>query len=732
MAHKKLFFALLFLIQQSVFAAEIRRGPGGENSNLRFSRGELPSHRLERESSERPPSREGTSTIVRSSSGEVAKCEDGNTLPLSLLKLITENGNGIEITHNLTNLNIPKDQKRVTVDIPSYLGNCADLSPKIFQDEKQNLLSVTVENNFPIDDYLLGLGEFKDKGPRKKIKGLGMINSNGKNYTADDLKKMNAVEKFEACMTLEGLLSMNDNNQPELKWPEVKGYKESNSQSFNIDFNPNKDLKVIFASPREGARAYGPAFSYDENSTVAFNNATKCLKREEIIRGGVYLWDEVDRKYAKLQEDCLGSHHRIKDALARIGEFPEKDLFRKILEKQLQNELNEMAQDRFKRMEDLSKKMLDPKTGRDEMEKYSGEYISFVRELDNFYVKNKIDELEKYTKKRSSANVSEKEKKEIDLEILRLNKEISQYSSGEVSKKLNSTKVLEKLRENGLVDEANEIAEFKLKSLYFGRVYFYPIKPDERGNSMTFQEAEKKLRKDSTKYRKDSELFSKVYMSKTGQGKFSTDYAKKMQGSQARIQAAYASYQAEEQKAMSYCQITMIGSVQNSVKCKQLMSPEARQRRMRTLQAKVNAYQGKMTQDHEIYKKLFALESEAAKIKKPKPDDDGSREGDDGFEDFLGNSSPFDIENINDSIIADDKSGNSMLANPQGGRNPSSGYPGISPQMGNYNLYQGRGNPPMLNQSMVPYGSAGGYNMYSSPGIQNPGLGGGFNFGNRY
>ncbi|TDJ07920.1 MAG: hypothetical protein E2O68_02835, partial [Deltaproteobacteria bacterium] len=547
-------------------------------------------------------------TIARTSEGRVITCEsDEEFVPLALMKLISESGDGIAIESDISDGSVDDDKKTITVKIPSYLGSCADLKPKIHQDTGKNLVVVTVENKFPLDDFLLGKGKFKRAQnviPRPGVTGVA-----GNPYTQEDLNDMTTTEKFEACMTIKRQLVPNGRGGAQLKWPKRKGYKTTLAESIPVEFTPNKNMKVIFGSPKQASRDYGAAYSWDGDSEVSINNPTKCLSFEEMSEGGKYLFDETDRRYANLQEDCEGNFLEVMKGLKRVVDFAEKDLFKQVLERELDNKLEEMAKDRYKRLENLAKKLNDKSITRAEAERLSQDYLNYIRELDTYYLKPKIDKLRKLVLQRQRGkNLSKSKKAQLDEQILELNKQIGAYSSRKLDKKLDSKATLANLRNLGLTEEAEEIAEFKLYSSYYGRVYETKEKKERRGGKLTIDNAQSQIYKRLGQYRKENMVYDQAYSAKTGQGNFSRQFVGRIQQSQQLLQKAYVDYQKGEMEAMKACQYGILGSLQNPVKCKRVMDPKARQRRQMQLQEKVKYYQKKVQADHGTYQQFVKLE----------------------------------------------------------------------------------------------------------------------------
>jgi len=595
-------------------------------------------------------------TVAKTSEGKVITCEsDEDYLPLSLMKLMSENGDGVEIESDINDGSVPDNQKTVTIKIPSYLGSCADLKPKIHQDSGSNLVVVTVENKFPLDDFLLGTGKFKKARAKDIPARVGVTGVEGNSFTQADLDKMTTTEKFEACMTIKKQLVPNGKGGAELKWPKRKGYKTTLSESIPVDFTPNKNMKVVFGSPREAGRAYGPAYSWDDKSQVSINNPAKCLAFEDMTEGGKFLFDETDRKYANLQEDCEGNFLEVMKGLKNVVDFAEKDLFKEVLERELDNKLDEMAKDRYKRLENIAKKLNDKNISRGEAEILSQQYLNYVRELDTYYLKPKVDKLRKLVlQKGRGKDLPKSEKDRLDKEILELNKQIGFFSSKKLDKKLKSKETMANLRQLGLTEEAEEIAEFKLYSAYYARVYDTPTKNEKRGSKLTIDNAQSQIYKRLGKYRQENKIYEQAYQAKTGQGNFSRQFVGRIQQSQQLLQKAYTDYQKGEMEAMKACQYTMLGSLRNPVKCKRVMDPKARQKRQMMLQEKVKYYQKKVQTDHGTYKQFVKLEQQGMDYKqkqkekedkakgKGKPGDFTQAIGD--MDDILDDGNPFNFD----------------------------------------------------------------------------------------
>lgn len=652
-------------------------------------------------------------TPTASSSGKYLSCQgDEKYVPLSLLKLITENGEGIEIESNLDDTRVPPDQKTVSLKVPSYIGGCAELKPKIHQDENSNLLIVTVENEFDLDKYLIG----KNKIPRVGVTGV-----EGNNYTESDLKNMNTTEKFEACMTIKELLVPDGRGSAELNWPAKKGYKSSVTQPIKINFNPDGDTKIVFGTPKEAARDYGAAYGWDTNSKISVNNPAKCLVLEEMApKKGMYLFDEQDRKYVSLKESCEGNYLQVMEGLKKVADFAEKDLFKRILEKELDQKLEVMVQDRFSRLGVLAKELNNPNLSREDAERLSAQYLNFVREIDTYYTKPKIEKLRKiYNQKQMVTNLTPAQKDRIDRDILVLNRQISQYSTGKIDKNLDSKGTMANLRRLGLTEEAEEIAEFKLYSSYYGRVYDKPEPKETRGPKLNADQAQGQIFKQLSQYKSESEMYDKAYRARTGQGNFSSLYAQRIKQNQEAMNRAYMDYQAQEMKNYSYCQISMIGSQVNPYKCKQVMGAQAVQRRQAQLMEKIKYYQTKTQKDNEIFKQFQELErigretKEAERLRQQQNNVmNNITEISENYDDILdrGNPFSFDYERTTTNISENSPGNYNMFGNPSAPQIPG----------GNFNM-MGSGNGPQGPNNYIMTMPGGGMNTPTMTGGLNQG-----------
>ncbi len=688
-----------------------------------FSRGpkelEFPAPSFSETTQGEPPKIDSFVPIAQTTKTKILSCEgDQKFVPLTLLKLITENGEGIEIESNLDDTRVPPDKKTVSLKIPSYIGACADFKPKLNQDQDSNLLVVTVENDFPLDQFLLG----KNKIPRVGVTGV-----EGNPYTAADLNKMSVTEKFEACMTIQEILVPDGRGSAELAWPKKKGYKSAETEPIKISFNPGGNTKIVFGTPREAARDYGASFRWDTTSKMNIENPAKCLALEELSPGkGMFLFDDEDRKYVSLKEKCEGNYLQVMDGLKKVTDFAEKDLFKKILEKELDQKLEIMVQDRFSRLTEISKRLNDPNLSREEAEKLSDQYLTFLREIDTYYTKPKIEKLRKIvSQKQMGTNLNPQQKDVLDREILVLNRQIAQYSTGKIDKALDSKSTMGNLRRLGLTDEAEEIAEFKLYSSYYGRVYDRPESKETRGPKLTIDQAQGQIFKQLAQYKSESQVYDQAYKARTGQGTFSSIYGQRIKQNQEAMNRAYQDFQQQEMKNYSYCQISIIGSMVNPYKCQQVMSASAVQRRQAQLLEKIKYFQTKTQKDNEMYRQFFELErigrevKEAEKVREQKNRViDNLDNISQNYDDLLDKGNPFTFDY--------EKTTNNILENNPGNYNVMGNYRPFN-NGGNFNM-MGSGNGPMGPNVMTMPNSPSGQNI--SPGVMTGGLNqGGFPIG---
>ena len=144
--------------------------------------------------------------------------------------------------------------------------------------------------------------------------------------------------------------------------------------------------------------------------------------------------------------------------------------------------------------------------------------------------------------------------------------------------------------------------------LQLDSIYEKREKNEKRGSKLAIDSAQSQIYKRIGQYRKENIVYDQAYKAKTGQGNFSRQFVGRIQQSQQLLKKAYTDYQAGEMKAMKSCQRTILGGIQNPVKCKRDMDPKARQRRQMQLQEKVKYYQKKVTADHGTYKQFVNLE----------------------------------------------------------------------------------------------------------------------------
>jgi hypothetical protein len=80
--------------------------------------------------------------VVTTISTSAQTCSDGNMFPLKLLQMITENGQGIEVS----GFDSSQSPKSIVVKIPEYIRACTNFQINVMQDPKSSNVAVTIDN----------------------------------------------------------------------------------------------------------------------------------------------------------------------------------------------------------------------------------------------------------------------------------------------------------------------------------------------------------------------------------------------------------------------------------------------------------------------------------------------------------------------------------------------------------------------------------------------------------
>lgn len=658
------------------------------------------------------------------------KYDDDGYIPFDLLRNHLDDPDGVRIEFT----GPEKDRARIIV--PKYIKNCMKL--KLSYKQINGNIYVSAQNTFFDDnpkyssDYIgveddptikesyrkLYVQVYKskiDSDPDFKLEKTSLSNAcerasaNAKdkkeqivkeciriinNLVKTPQRKLTQNEKYEKCMQDEKLVDEDGNIRRD-----EADYSGGYSQSFAVNFNEEKDIKVRFSSPNQMIGSGGgyerrhipiDPSSSDDKRTVKIENEDyetpdSCFSSELMKEAGHLLFEspyQDEKDY--IANICNGlKHEKILSALkdldkntvgnAKLLNEDMKNIFKKVLENALEESKEVFAEEQMKIMQEAvseimttdNKKLATP---------HVNDYMSALNKIEKHVLDPKIKELKMLYKKAGTLDMKSLKLKQGDISyeevkeerervanrIKTLNDEIKKYS-GDKREELFPEDFLQKMASDfGKDGAANKAYSFYLKSNLYGKLNFGS--PDDESDPPTPRQIEISLKVKNYKFRKNTRVLAMEHDARTGGDTYSGDYKDKAE-SNYEIAQKYANlYRVKEQEYAEACQQTMYGYVSNPAKCMQGRRDAAK--RQKTFKAVINKYTKKGNKFKARSKHFYELEK-------------GAREKDDEDEkySFLSDlSDPFadkdDDDDDDDSIarlFSDDKSNNSnnsILSNP--------------------------------------------------------------------
>ncbi|MDC0253891.1 hypothetical protein OAK75_03270 [Bacteriovoracales bacterium] len=504
-------------------------------------------------------------------------CDDkkNSFIPLKLLKKMTWLNKGIEV--DLTK--DPRTGKRnLSVSLPDYVYKC--FSPQVVVKKAEgNTILIAVKNQ----------------------------NSRLYEDEESDIQK-----KFEECLLTEGIDV--DNPKDDLYNRPLK--KKNFSSHIDLSkMDPSKDIRVVFGSPTSWPEGkYKPEELPKEEKAIfkgKDNNCLNSLASENLKKDGLYLMDWKKKKKELLSICEKGSVSRLEYAIKDLTNYPEKLVsdVRKILESQKEKKIEEEVELKMKQLAEYADEIVEGEEREDISESVES-YLSVLRDLDTYFLRPKLRELDKLLIERKTS----KNKDEIDKKISKLNEQIGRFSKGKVSKgsvegKLKTKDVLKQLLYFGLDDAANEINLFRLHSREFSRVYKKKGKKDKREAKVSSKRATRLVEKGQARFEKESQFNAKLYKAMKGEGSFSHINRRNIKNLSRRRNESLQSFYKKEKKYNAYCQRSFFGMVKNANKCKRYQ--KGQKSRYLSIQSRIKRIDRKIGTEKSIEKKFRSLEGKA-------------------------------------------------------------------------------------------------------------------------
>lgn len=508
------------------------------------------------ESRSRPVVVQGNATpIVTASQTTTKTCSDGNQVPLSLLQMLTESGEGISVS----GFDKSDGQKKIVLRIPEYIKACTDFKFSVIQNPANANVGVSVENNFDYEAHY-----------------------KAKNWTLPSgFERMSQNDRYEDCLKREGIL-INGEDGLTIQRPEYKESNYGSTVSAPIDllyFDETKSMNVYFGSPHFLGREYGVGHKLRDQELLGDG----CLRVEDIDSKGGVLYSSEEAEKSRLMNICSsGNYDAIRAALNSLGNAHE---LRSTLESALGRAATDRAREIYERLEAIEDAFKpsreDREAGRNvgvserQAKKLGDEYGTLLSELNDIVYTPSINKIQELLNKRE-LETDDRKVEEIDRQVKDLNELVGLFNKNH-NKETKLGLVYDGLKEYNLAKEAEAIEGFRLKSQYFGSVY-EGRRDNKRGPQLTIQDANEKIT-DKLTYFKDTVMkdWEDIYLAKEGSSAPVRSTQRQMNTQIARLQTDYQRFQKSEQENYQrYCARTMFGTVKNSTRCNSFMSGQSK------------------------------------------------------------------------------------------------------------------------------------------------------------
>ncbi|MBH47983.1 MAG: hypothetical protein CME71_07400 [Halobacteriovorax sp.] len=486
----------------------------------------------------------GSGSTVRSA-GEP---EPGVTaLPSQRVTCQTEKRVGLQMLRNLMvapndyNISITEGERRkLKVQIPAHYGDCLNL--RFEYKIVSNDVLVSAHNDLSYTEYAQCL---KDKG---------ILSADGTQFDASKASITEASFEF-------------------VDLPEFDA--EKNVEAFFMSPNPN---------PNNGN--YGAAFP---SGWLASSDA--CSKKESLQEGGavVYLSPENEAADRAFRACNSLDYEAILRELERLDSstLGNASVLKTVLQGALDSARKQRATEIFSRFTEIEA-MFKPSAddiaagrnvgvGEDEAIRLSNEYATLLTELNEVVIDPSIKEIDALVKEHGQTT-SRGRQSEIQDRLKELNTSVGEYAkrSGTGLRDL-----YKGLQEFALIDQAEKIEGFRLKSEAFSRVYVGRA-DGRRGEQISVERANKFITD------RMETFMTQVVVDWDDSYRVRNLDRAPLQSSQRRVSQAYERlnrnwerYQKSEQEQMRrYCGSNFLGQMKNPVRCQQFQrGAEGRRRR---------------------------------------------------------------------------------------------------------------------------------------------------------
>lgn len=353
------------------------------------------------------------------------------------------------------------------------------------------------------------------------------------------------------------------------------------------DFDRTKNVEAFFMSPSPNPANgnYGPAHASGWLST----NDT-CSKRESLQEGGaiVYLSPENEAADRAFRACNSLDYEAILRELERLdaSTLGNAALLKNVLQGALDTARNQRASEIYKRLGDIESQFRasddDRAAGRtvgvteDEAIRLSNEYSTLLKELNSVVLDPSIGEIDALITEHGQTS-SRARQTEIQARIKVLNESVSEYSK-RGSRGLRDLYL--GLQEYALIDQAEVIEGFRLKSEAYGKVYVGRV-DGRRGAQLSVEKANRFITDKMKTFMNDvAGDWEDSYRVRNLDRTPLRSSQRKVSQAYDRLQSNWQRYQKKEQEQMRrYCGSNFLGQQSNPVRCQQFQRGAASRER---------------------------------------------------------------------------------------------------------------------------------------------------------
>lgn len=529
-------------------------------------------------------------TVVIGAQEEACKTKD--TISLELFKkVIVQDGASVTVKKNWNYCPNASAKCGVnfTLTIPAHIQNCISLQAIPRVDGNSVFMEFKNAYSFTTDNVQIPEGKTLDQMTVAE-KYEGCLRKTG--VLVDDkwdmTKATTGVTMLTVPKRLEGALGANDTD-----------FDKAIKNGSALSYENKPDSKILGLSSIDFARDYPLPSS--EVAGVDNPSISGCYQAHNIANGNLTISKDLELRTraeaactSKVYEDGVKVENDIGNSFSSLSDET-KDVVAK-LRATLREERAKKGKEYLDEMAQIAGELIKSKD-EEEVRSYAADYVTSLNKYKAEIVDPLAAELEQLYDMRSQVKANDpKRQRELDEQIRQLNDLIGRYSSPVYK----TSQVADKFLEFGVSLDAAYVYEQAQRARLYKEVR-YVGSPKRKPAQVPVE-----LKKLKDTYEKRIEFAEKVYAARTGAASYSSQYQETANRYRTQQQAAFSSFQQEEQQYAKYCQMQIWGTVQNPSRCKYGM--QTQQQRYQTMMKKYSAYNSQASQQEQFYNMFNQLE----------------------------------------------------------------------------------------------------------------------------